>query len=189
LSETTDDQTEDSPAISEWAVGLAYEQALRAADRDAAVLDQLRTRTAVLVTASGVVTSLMGQTALKAPHPLGLVIASLVAFAAGLAASLGVFWPAGDQGRLGPPDLSPRGWRNRWRRRGRERRWKVTITRRDFERRSNEHEVALKRSLADLLYRAHRLNQFTIGRRTDLFGVAALLLGAQVLLWALVLLF
>jgi len=59
---------------------LAYEAALRSLDKQEANLEELRARTSVLMAASSLAASFLGQQAFQSPSPRGLVIASLLAF-------------------------------------------------------------------------------------------------------------
>ena len=58
---------------------LAYEAALRGLDKQEGLLEELRTRTGVLLAASSLAASFLGQQAFRHPSPKGLAIAALVA--------------------------------------------------------------------------------------------------------------
>jgi hypothetical protein len=66
---------------------LAYEAALRGLDKQEGLLEELRTRTGVLLAASSLAASFLGQQAFQNPNPRGLAITALVAFVASIAAS------------------------------------------------------------------------------------------------------
>jgi hypothetical protein len=61
---------------------LAYEAALRGLDKQENLLEELRTRTGVLLAASSLAASFLGQQAFQNPSPRGLAITALVAFVA-----------------------------------------------------------------------------------------------------------
>jgi len=56
---------------------LAYEAALRSLDKQEGLLEELRARTGVLLAASSLAASFLGQQAFKSPSPHGLAIAVL----------------------------------------------------------------------------------------------------------------
>jgi hypothetical protein len=58
---------------------LAYEEALRALERQERLLEELRARTGVLVGASSIAVSLLGPPSLMHPGPRSLLITALVA--------------------------------------------------------------------------------------------------------------
>jgi hypothetical protein len=58
---------------------LAYEAALRGLDKQEGLLEELRTRTGVLLAASSLAASFLGQQAFQNPSPRGLAITALVA--------------------------------------------------------------------------------------------------------------
>jgi hypothetical protein len=72
---------------------LAYETALRGLDKQEKLLEELRTRTGILLAASSLAASFFGQQAFKDPSPRGLAIAALVALIASIAASLFILLP------------------------------------------------------------------------------------------------
>jgi hypothetical protein len=72
---------------------LAYEAALRGLDKQENLLEELRTRTGVLLAASSLAASFLGQQAFKNPSPQGLAIAALAAFVISIAACVFILLP------------------------------------------------------------------------------------------------
>ena len=72
---------------------LAYEAALRGLDKQEGLLEELRARTGVLLAASSLAASFLGQQALSAPHPRALAVAALVAFVISIGASVFILLP------------------------------------------------------------------------------------------------
>jgi len=72
---------------------LAYEEALRALDKQERLLEELRARTGVLLGASALAASFLGPSALLDPNPRSLSISALAAFVVTLAASVFVLLP------------------------------------------------------------------------------------------------
>ncbi len=72
---------------------LAYEAALRGLDKQERLLEELRSRTGVLLAASSLAASFLGQQAFQNPSPRGLAIASLGAFVISIAASVFILLP------------------------------------------------------------------------------------------------
>ena len=72
---------------------LAYEAALRGLDKQEGLLEELRTRTGVLLAASSLAASFLGQQAFQNPSPRGLAITALAAFVASIAACVFVLLP------------------------------------------------------------------------------------------------
>jgi hypothetical protein len=71
---------------------LAYDAALRALDKQESVLDELRSRTGVLLAASALAASFLGRDAFRDPSPVLAVIA-LAAFLASIAACVFILVP------------------------------------------------------------------------------------------------
>ena len=71
---------------------LAFDAALRALDKQEALLDELRSRTGALLAASALAASFLGAEAFKDPSP-GLAAVALVAFVASIAASVYILVP------------------------------------------------------------------------------------------------
>jgi predicted acyltransferase len=72
---------------------LAYEAALRSLDKQEGLLEELRSRTGVLLAASSLAASFLGQQAFQHPHPTELVVVSLLAFVASIGASVFILLP------------------------------------------------------------------------------------------------
>jgi hypothetical protein len=72
---------------------LAYEEALRALDRQERLLEELRTRTGVLLAASSLAASFLGPQAFLQPSPKSLVLVALAAFVLTLGASVFILMP------------------------------------------------------------------------------------------------
>ena len=75
---------------------LAYEAALRGLDKQEGLLEELRTRTGVLLAASSLAASFLGQQAFQDPSPRGLTIAALTAFIVSIGASVYILMPKED---------------------------------------------------------------------------------------------
>jgi hypothetical protein len=75
---------------------LAYEAALRGLDKQEGLLEELRSRTGVLLAASSLAASFLGQQAFQHPHPAALVVAALVAFVVSIGASVFILMPKTD---------------------------------------------------------------------------------------------
>jgi hypothetical protein len=110
---------------------LAFEQTTKGLDRQAEVLDQLRTRTGIVLSATGIIASLLGSQALQGSYSLLLVIVALAATASGILLCIRVLWPVQDTTGVELPQLNeglPH-W-NRWpRKASRRREWQVTVPR------------------------------------------------------------
>lgn len=72
---------------------LAYEAALRGLDKQEGLLEELRTRTGVLLAASSLGASFLGQQAFQDPHPQTFAIIALVAFVVSIGASVYILLP------------------------------------------------------------------------------------------------
>jgi hypothetical protein len=72
---------------------IAYDNAIRALDKQEKVLEELRARTGVLLAAASLAASLLRSGALDHPHPIALLVVALTAFAVVLAACLFVLMP------------------------------------------------------------------------------------------------
>jgi hypothetical protein len=75
---------------------LAYEAALRSLDKQEGLLDELRARTGVLLAASSIAASFLGQQALQGPNPRGLMFAALLAFVVSIGADVFILLPKQD---------------------------------------------------------------------------------------------
>lgn len=72
---------------------IAYDNAIRALDKQERMLEELRARTGVLLAAASLAVSLLGGRAFESSRPIVLVVAALTAFALTFAASLFVLLP------------------------------------------------------------------------------------------------
>jgi len=72
---------------------LAYEAALRGLDKQEGLIEELRTRTGVLLAASSLAASFLGQQAFQSPSPRGLAITALVAFVVSIATCVFILLP------------------------------------------------------------------------------------------------
>ena len=72
---------------------LAYEAALRGLDKQEGLLEELRSRTGVLLAASSLAASFLGQQAFQHPYPGELAIAALIAFVISIGTSVFILMP------------------------------------------------------------------------------------------------
>lgn len=72
---------------------IAYDNAMRALDKQERVLEELRARTGVLLAAASLAVSLLGNSAFEGPRPVAVVAVALAAFFVTFAASLFVLVP------------------------------------------------------------------------------------------------
>jgi hypothetical protein len=72
---------------------VAYEASVRALDKQERVIEEIRARTAILLAASSLAVSLLGRSALEAPHPTAVLMVALCAFATSIGASVFVLLP------------------------------------------------------------------------------------------------
>lgn len=72
---------------------LAYQAALRRLDKQERLVEELRARTGVLLAASSLAASVLGQQAFRYPHPRPLVIAALAGFVASIGIAALVLMP------------------------------------------------------------------------------------------------
>lgn len=75
---------------------LAYEAALRSLDKQERLLEELRARTGVLLAASSIAASFLGQEAFLHPRPAALAVLALAAFVASIGASVFILLPKKD---------------------------------------------------------------------------------------------
>lgn len=75
---------------------LAYDTALRGLDKQESLLEELRSRTGVLLAASSLAASFLGQQAFQHPSPRSLAIVALAAFICSIAASVFILLPKKD---------------------------------------------------------------------------------------------
>lgn len=72
---------------------LAYEAALRGLDKQEGYLEELRARTGVLLAASSLAASFLGQQAFRHPNSRGLVLVALLAFVVSIGAGAFILLP------------------------------------------------------------------------------------------------
>lgn len=72
---------------------LAYEAALRSLDKQEHLLEELRARTGVLLAASSLAASFLGQQAFRHPSPVALAVIALAAFVISIGASVFILLP------------------------------------------------------------------------------------------------
>jgi hypothetical protein len=145
---------------------LAYETALHGLDKQEEVLRELRARTGILLAASSLTASFLGRTALEPSGSVGRVVVlglALVAFSVSIAASIYVLMPKS------PLRFSPAG---------------SILYEQLYEFRDDLGEVY--RRLAYELDRGWESNERQITRLYDVFRVAAIALGLEVLVLVIV---
>lgn len=162
---------------------LRYEQTFRALDRHSTILNELRNRASIVLSATGIVASLVAPQALTDPYPAAWAVLALVASAGGLLSCIAVLWPVADKGRLEAGDDRWVPWRRR------PRAWKVTLGSEELKRLPwDEGERAVFDAIVGALEPARRVNHRTIENRTRMFNAACLLLPFQIAFWVLVIL-
>ena len=138
--------------------------------RHGSVLGELRTRASIVLTATGLVASLLGSEGLKHPHPAVPLYLALACLGAGILACIAVLWPVSDEGTIGG-----------------NRQWQVTPT--------PKQAVAIAElgpdgpvpeQVLQTLATARLVNYETISRRTTYFNAACVLLLGQLTAWVLV---
>lgn len=72
---------------------LAHDAALRGLDKQEGLLEELRSRTGVLLAASSLAASFLGQQAFRDPSPRALAIIALAAFVISIGASVFILLP------------------------------------------------------------------------------------------------
>lgn len=72
---------------------LAFEAALRGLEKQERLLEELRARTGVLLAASSLAASFLGQRAFQEPHPGELAVVALAAFVVSIVASVYILLP------------------------------------------------------------------------------------------------
>lgn len=146
-----------------------FEQTQRTLDRQATVLSELRQRTSIILSATGIIASLLGAAALKDGHPRGLLYAALLATALGIGLCLRALRTVNDKEN----DL--------------KREWKVTLSAEELRQleRGEKNLAGLTAELAPW----RTTNYRTIDARTKLFWRASVVLPVQIWLWSWVVLF
>ena len=155
---------------------FALEQMLRGLDRQAQVLSELRQRSSIVLSASGIVASLLGGQALKGDYNHVLAIGALVLTTLGIVACIWVLWKVRDEGAM-PEEKG----RQRTLTGGR-RNWKVTIP---GYRITQLNAGSISESdVLDELRIARRVNFRTLKKRSRVFVAACVLLLLQLILWS-----
>jgi hypothetical protein len=160
---------------------IRYEHTLRALERQANVLSELRSRASIILSATGITASLFGVTVLESHTPEWRKWLALSLVALGLLACIGVLLPVHDRG---PMPADPR---NPGRRvgRSRARRWKVTPSISELkEATAHGSEPAILDAIVVCLAPARRLNYRTLEKRSRALLAAAGLLLLQVCVWS-----
>lgn len=75
---------------------LAYEEAVRGLDKQEGLLEALRTRTGVLLAASSLAASFLGQQAVSHSSPPGFAVVALLAFVASMGGGVVILLPKRD---------------------------------------------------------------------------------------------
>jgi hypothetical protein len=146
-----------------------FEQTQRVLDRQATVLAELRQRTSIILTATGIIASLLGAAALKDGHPRGVLYAGLLATAVGIGCCLRALRTVND--RSDDPN----------------REWKITVSAKELgQLKAGEKTLA---GLTAELAPWRTTNYNTIDCRAKLVWRASAALPVQILLWAWVVLF
>jgi hypothetical protein len=162
-----------------------YKETMRVLARQSAVLDGLRNRAYILLTANSIVAAVFASAAFensKAQHHLALAILALVVFALGIMCCIGTIWSVHDAGAV----VDPRTWSDypRWPSGDRPRRWRVTFQLKeltDFHERLDDQDA--KKTVTDFEL-ARKTNWATINRRTNFLEAACVLMPIQIALWA-----
>ncbi len=147
-------------------IELAYDQAMRSVDMQARALDEIRSRTGVLLAGASLVTSFLGAHVLKQDGVGGFGVLALVAFVFVALLTLRI--------------LSVR-----------RRSWKFTLGARvlledwvDEPERADD-SPKMMRFIAETLDDNYRGNQDQIESMFDLFNLAVVMLACEVVFWAL----
>jgi hypothetical protein len=177
----------DAPQTDPAWVSLEYEHAKATLARDATVLDQLRTRASVVLSAMAIVASFVGTRTFDHAWLVGL---SFGVIACGMISCMGVLWPARDRGPMPAPRES-RSFREDWLPFDRgKRRFKSTLTVQNLREAHGATDTPPSAELVaiNLLVAAHLINTRTLNRRTDLFQLACGLLVLEVVVLILLVL-
>lgn len=145
---------------------LALEEARRGLEVQRAAVDEVRSRTAIVLAASAVVISFLGGQALRQDGWSIIIGLAFLAFGGTLALGAGVLWPIKG------------GWRFRA---------DATVILEDFADADPPPDVSARRHVAVSLQRASELNAVRLDRLYLGFQLACLGLGVQTVLWVIVL--
>ena len=134
-----------------------YEHTMRSLERQSAVLSELRTRASIVLSATGIVASIVAPRVLIPRTPLALAIIAVALLALGLTACIAVLLPARDRGKLADPDQP------RWRWQKGRRRWKLGLTVPELNRvTALPTEPEILDGIVNLLAPARRVNYRTL---------------------------
>lgn len=145
---------------------LALEEARRSVDLQRAAVDEVRSRTAILLAASAIVISFLGAQALRQAGWSILAGSAVLAFIVTLALGAGILWPVKG------------GWSFRA---------DARVILEDFADADPPPEVSARRHLALSLQAASDRNTVRLERLYLRFQLACAGLGLQVVLWAILL--
>jgi hypothetical protein len=144
--------------------------------RQSAVLAELRSRASIVLSATGIIASLLGAEGLKHPHPALPLYAALGCLGFGILFCIAVLWPVSDHG-------DP----------GNERGWQVTPTAQQvaglapyLPASAGGADAAVPGDLLEAFVSARFVNYRTIEARTRYFNTACVLLFFQLAAWSAV---
>ncbi len=177
------------------ALERGYDHAVHRLDRDAEILDQMRTRASFLIAALAVggtvLAAILSMSANVHLQPALPVLLGLLGSA--ILLCIGILWPTRDHGDLPQklPDDAPRSFCARWGEwwngghlKKRPRLWQVGLGSSDLEnaqRQAYKSPEWVDQFLLRRMYLAHDSNNNTLTRRADLFRAASLLVLAFVI--------
>jgi hypothetical protein len=144
---------------------FVWEQTLRGLDRQATILSELRQRASIVLSATGITTSLLGAAALRDGGLDFWVVAALVVTTTGILLCVRVLQPVRDTGE------------------GRE--WRVTVGSEELHE-LRQGKLRLDEVLGTLIT-ARTSNFATIDARSRVFVAGCALLPVQIVCWALAL--
>ena len=171
---------------------LRYEQALRLVDRQSVVLGELRTRASIVLSATGIVASLLGAEGLKRKHPFPWTFLPLIVLFLGLLSCIAVLMPVNDTdpAECGPLALKRLSrFRALVRRRASDpREWQVTVSASRLGGLAATGDIdSFRNEIVEDLQRYARRNYATTAFRSQLLSAACWLLLLQIILWMVVL--
>src|SRR4051812_20452106 len=143
------------------------DEALRGLERQAKILGELRGRASIVLSATGIVASVLGRSALEDGHRHVVLYGGLAITALGIILCVWVLKPVRDRG--------PR------------RDWRVTLSPEQIE--ELRAGTITMDDVIDIFLDARRLNHGTLHFRSIIFVVACALLPLQIVVWALSLLY
>jgi hypothetical protein len=158
-------------------IEFALNQMLRGLERQGTVLSELRERASMVLSATGIIASLLGAAALDGAYSHVLAVLAMTSTALGILCCIPVLWRVRDRGRLPEPRADGS--------LGREgRQWQTTISGRQLQKVARGDVDPVE--LIDRLALARRVNWRTLRQRTRWFAAACFLLLVQLALWAAV---